>query len=309
MNIIFRHIEIFKAIMATGSVTGAALALETSQPTVSRELARFEESVGMRLFERSKGRLKPTAQGIALHSEILRIYEGLSRINAAALSIRLGLREKINIISLPVLSQTILPTSLARFLERYPDISLSLTTQDSPDIEPLLSSQAYDIGLIEGMTAPLGTTVEHLMEVDEVCILPSGHPLSVQTVIDPRSLSNYPFVHLAPSDPYRHQLDSVFAKLGVLRTSIIEVDNAAAICQMVLSGIGISIINPLVASTYLTQGLVIRRLSVSVPFSISVVRPLQPGASLIVDHLVDCIRITSKELRALKQPWNISAIA
>ncbi|KRP67567.1 LysR family transcriptional regulator [Pseudomonas orientalis] len=300
MKIIFRHVEIFKAVMVTGTVTGAALALETSQPTVSRELSRFEDIIGMRLFERSKGRLKPTAQGMALHSEILKTYEGLSRINAAALSIRLGLREKINIISLPVFSQTVLPASLARFLQHYPDINLSLSTHDSPDIESLLASQVYDIGLIEGMKAPLGTSIEHLMDVDEVCILPTGHPLSAHTVIDPRALSNYPFVHLAPSDPYRHHLDGLFAKLGVSRTSIIEVDNAAAICQMVLSGIGVSIINPLVAKTYLSQGLVIRPLSVSVPFSISLVRPLQPGASLIVDHLADCIRTTSIELRALE---------
>ena len=69
---------------------------------------------------------------------------------------------------------------------------------------------------------------------------------------------------------------------------------------MVLSGIDVSIINPLVAKTYLSQGLVIRALSVSVPFSVSLVRPLQPGASLIVDHLADCIRTTSIELRALE---------
>ncbi|MDO7926851.1 LysR family transcriptional regulator [Pseudomonas sp. KFB-139] len=308
MSFTFRHIEIFKAIMVTGTVTGASLALETSQPTVSRELSKFEESVGMRLFERSKGRLKPTAQGMALHSEILKTYEGLARINAAIQSIKLGVREKVNIISLPVLSQTILPASLARFIECYPDINLSLTTHDSPDIEPLLSSQAYDVGLIEGMVAPMGTTLEHLMDVNEVCILPPGHPLSTEPVIDPRLLSSYPFVHLAPNDPYRHQLDSVFAKLGVFRASIIEVDNAAVICQMVLNGIGISIINPLVANTYLSQGLVIRPLSISVPFSISIVRPQQPGASLIVDHLVDCIRITSNELSALVQPRNTSSI-
>ncbi|MFJ4388692.1 LysR family transcriptional regulator [Pseudomonas soli] len=316
MHLKFRHIEIFKAIMITGTVTGAAQILETSQPTISRELSNFESSIGMRLFERYKGRLKPTAEGMALHSEILKAYDGLARVSAAAQSIKLGLREKISIVSLPVLSQTILPTSLARFIERYPDINLSVTTHDSPDIEPLISSQAYDIGLIEGVSAPLGTTTEHLTDVDEVCVLPPGHPLSVFPQIDPLQLSHYPFIHLAPNDPYRHHLDSVFAQLGVSRNNIIEVDNAVTICQMVLSGIGVSIINPLVANIYASQGLVIRRLTVSVPFSVSLVRPLQRGASLIVDHLVECIRSTSHALSMQYQsgrrettPGNVRASA
>ena len=46
-----RHIEIFHAVMTTGNLTEAARMLHTSQPTVSRELARFEKVLGLQLFE------------------------------------------------------------------------------------------------------------------------------------------------------------------------------------------------------------------------------------------------------------------
>ena len=52
MDISLRHIEVFRAIMQAGSVTGAARLLFTSQPTVSRELARLETLSGLRLFDR-----------------------------------------------------------------------------------------------------------------------------------------------------------------------------------------------------------------------------------------------------------------
>ena len=52
-----RHIEIFHAVMTAGSLTEAAHLLHTSQPTVSRELARFEKVIGLKLFERVRGRL------------------------------------------------------------------------------------------------------------------------------------------------------------------------------------------------------------------------------------------------------------
>ncbi len=67
-----RHIEIFHAVMTTGNLTEAARMLHTSQPTVSRELARFEKVLGLRLFERTRGRLQPTVQGLRLFEEVQR---------------------------------------------------------------------------------------------------------------------------------------------------------------------------------------------------------------------------------------------
>lgn len=67
-----RHIEIFHAVMTAGNLTEAARLLHTSQPTVSRELARFEKVLGLTLFERTRGRLHPTVQGLRLFEEVQR---------------------------------------------------------------------------------------------------------------------------------------------------------------------------------------------------------------------------------------------
>ncbi len=74
-----RHIEIFHAVMTTGNLTEAAHMLHTSQPTVSRELARFEKVLGLKLFERARGRLHPTVQGLRLFEEVQRSWYGLGR--------------------------------------------------------------------------------------------------------------------------------------------------------------------------------------------------------------------------------------
>lgn len=296
MKISIRHVEIFKAVMASGSITGAADSLGTSQPTVSRDLSSFESCIGMQLFERSKGRLKATRQGLALYNEITKTYDGLLRIGLAAAEIKKGSFEKITIVSLPILSQTLLPGSISKFLLNYPGLNISLTTHDSPVLEESLSSQSCDLGLIEGSTAPMGTIAEPLLRLDEVCILPPHHPLCHQTVIDPASLANHTFVHLAPNDPYRHQLDNLFSTHGINRRQILEVDNSATICQMVLHGVGVSIINPLAANSYASQGLQVRRLSTSIPFTVSIARPTQRSTSHIIENFVDCIRITGNDL-------------
>ena len=66
MKLTHRQIEVFRAVMNAGQVTHAAEALHTSQPTVSRELARLEQVLGIDLFERVRGRLRPTVRAMAL---------------------------------------------------------------------------------------------------------------------------------------------------------------------------------------------------------------------------------------------------
>ncbi|WP_348256736.1 LysR family transcriptional regulator, partial [Salmonella enterica] len=59
-----RHIEMFHAVMTAGNLTDAARLLHTTQPTVSRERARLEKVLGITLYERTRGRLNPTVQGL-----------------------------------------------------------------------------------------------------------------------------------------------------------------------------------------------------------------------------------------------------
>ncbi len=101
-----RHIEIFHAVMTAGNLTEAARLLHTSQPTVSRELARFEKVLGLTLFERTRGRLHPTVQGLRLFEEVQRSRYGLDRIVSAAESLREFRQGELSIACLPVFSQS-----------------------------------------------------------------------------------------------------------------------------------------------------------------------------------------------------------
>lgn len=101
-----RHIEIFHAVMTAGNLTEAARLLHTSQPTVSRELARFEKVLGLTLFERTRGRLHPTVQGLRLFEEVQRSWYGLDRIVSAAESLREFRQGELSLACLPVFSQS-----------------------------------------------------------------------------------------------------------------------------------------------------------------------------------------------------------
>ncbi|MGD8205420.1 LysR family transcriptional regulator [Pantoea sp. FN0305] len=281
-NITHRHIEIFHAVMTSGNLTAAAELLHTSQPTVSRELARFEKLTGLSLFERVRGRLQPTVQGLRLFEEVQRSWYGLDRIISAAEGLREFRQGELSIACLPVFSQSLLPPLCQPFLQRYPDLSLNIIPQESPLLEEWLSAQRHDLGLTETHVTPAGTERIELLTLNEVCVLPADHPLASRKQLTPQDFAGESYISLSRSDSYRQLLDALFHEQNVQRRMVMETHSAASVCAMVRAGIGISVVNPLTALDYAASGIAIRRFSVEVPFTVSLIRPLHRPASALV---------------------------
>jgi len=283
MSISLRHIEVFRAVMTTGSVTEAAALLRTSQPTASRELARFESLVQIKLFDRVKGRLVPTAPALWLFEEVRRSYLGLERVISLAASMRQFEQGQLSIICLPTFSQTLLPVACREFLRQYPAVSLSITPQESPLLEEWLTSQRHDIGLTETLITPQATLRTPLFSDDMVCILPDAHPLLAKASLAPEDFAGLPFINLSVFDIYRQQLDHVFEQHGVERRLVIETASASSVCAMVRQGLGLAIVNPLTAMDEVGRGLHLRRFTVAIPFNVSLVRPAHRASSVLVE--------------------------
>lgn len=278
-----RHIEIFHAVMTAGNLTEAARLLHTSQPTVSRELARFEKVIGLTLFERSRGRLHPTVQGLRLFEEVQRSWYGLDRIVSAAESLREFRQGELSIVCLPVFSQSFLPLLLQPFLARYPEVSLNVVPQESPLLEEWLSAQRHDLGLTETLSTPAGTERTPLLTLNEVCVLPAGHPLAQREVLTPQDFQGENYISLSRSDSYRQLLDALFNEHQVKRRMVVETHSAASVCALVRAGVGVSVVNPLTALDYASSGVVVRPFSIDVPFTVSLIRPLHRPASALVE--------------------------
>ncbi|EKK4000445.1 LysR family transcriptional regulator [Cronobacter sakazakii] len=302
-GVTLRHIEIFHAVMTAGNLTEAAALLRTSQPTVSRELARFEKLIGLSLFTRSRGRLHPTVQGLRLFEEVQRSWYGLDRIISAAESLRQFRQGELSIACLPVFSQSLLPLMLKPFLDSYPDVSLNIVPQESPLLEEWLSAQRHDLGITENTATPAGTERLTLLTLNEVCVLPAGHTLADKPQLTPQDFAGENYISLSRTDSYRQLLDSLFQEHNVQRRMVLETHSAASVCAMVRAGVGVSIVNPLTALDYAATGIVVRRFSVAVPFTVSLIRPLHRPASALVEafsqHLQQQMKGLSDTLEAM----------
>lgn len=296
--ITLRQIEIFHAVMTTGNLTEAAALLQTSQPTVSRELARFEKLIQLQLFDRLRGRLYPTVQGLRLFEEVQRSYYGLDRIKNAAAGIRQFQQAQLSIACLPVFSQSLLPAVCKPFVDRYPEVSFSVIPQESPLLEEWLSAQRHDLGLTENTLTPAGTERMTLMTLNEVCVLPAGHRLLAKSELTPHDFYAENFISLSSTDNYRQLLDALFNEQGIERRMVLETHSAASVCAMVKAGVGISIVNPLTALDYAGNGVHLRPFSVEVPFTVSLIRPLHRPSSALVSAFVQHLQQQAEKFPA-----------
>lgn len=290
MDIHHRHIEVFRAVMTAGSVTSAAALLHTSQPTLSRDLARLEQLLGYALFERERGRLKATARARALFDEVERSFQGLARVIERAEALGRDEDAELTVLSLPALSHALLPGALAVLLGDHPGARIDITPAEPPLLDAWMSEQRFDLGLAEQATPLPGVRVEPVLEADEVAVLPAGHALASQTQLAIKDFEGQDFISLAADDPYRREIDARFAAAGINRRLRVQTHSAVAVCELVRAGLGLAIVNPLTAAACAGAGLVVRPLAVSIPYRVSALIPLHRPAQPLVDMLLSALR-------------------
>jgi DNA-binding transcriptional LysR family regulator len=136
----WNHYRAFLGVLREGSLSGAARALGLAQPTLGRQIAELEESLGAPLFIRSQRGLVPTdvARDIAPHVEAMAAAAGATR--RAATGATSGIAGTIRITASEVVGAEVLPALLARFHHAHPAIKIELALSDR--VEDLLRGEA-----------------------------------------------------------------------------------------------------------------------------------------------------------------------
>lgn len=294
MDIQHRHIEVFRAVMTAGSVTGAAALLHTSQPTLSRDLARLEQLLGYALFERERGRLQATARARALFDEVERSFQGLARVIERAQALGRDEGAELSVLCLPALSHALLPGALAALLAAHAGARVDITPAEPPLLDAWMSEQRFDLGLAEQATPLPGVRVEPVLEADEVAVLPAGHALASQDQLTLAHFEGQDFISLAADDPYRREIDARFDAAGVTRRLRVQTHSAVAVCELVRAGLGLAIVNPLTAAACVGEGLVVRPLAVSIPYRVSALIPLHRPAQPLAERLLSALRSSGR---------------
>lgn len=254
----FKQIETFRAVMLSGSMTAAAEALHTSQPNVSRLIAQLERTNGFKLFERVGGRLVPTDEGALFFADVERAFIGLQSLETSAQNLKRGGTGRLRIGAVPSLTHGLLPAIIQRFRQQNPDVSISIHTNDSPNVAHWAATRFCDVCLVSYVAEDMaGVHSEIICDVPGVCIFPKGHRLGTLKTVTPADLKGEEFISLSQTDGSRTRLDRIFTEEDP-RLLNLETTHAATVCSLVGLGLGVSVVSPLVAAEYLHTGIDIR---------------------------------------------------
>ena len=288
-TITHRQIAMFRAVMLHNNLSRAAEATASSQPTLSRDLARLEQVLGFELFGRVRGRLRPTVRAMALLEEVERSFIGLEQIGARAHELRTQPTVPLRLACLPALAHALVPRILVHLRQLQPDLAVSVHPLESPWLEQALSEQRFDAGLSETTEPPAGVELHALLQVNEVAVLPRGHRLCSKAVLRPQDFEGERFVSLAAGDPYRTAIDAMFTAAAVQRQTLLETTSAVAVCAMVRQGLGVAIVNPLTARELAGIDLMVRPLGVDIAFRVSLLLPQVAAPHPLRDALMEAM--------------------
>lgn len=243
-----KHIEAFRAVMQTGSMTEAARRLHTSQPQVSRLVSQLEAIVGFALFDRIGTRLLPSIDGKRFFQDVEKAFAGLQGLESAASNIRTFGGDRLAVAAMPRIAGGIVSKAVARFKRDNPDTLVTIHSGAASTVNTWISSGLCELGLaVLYDEDPPGIDVVVLLSMDCVCILPKQHRLAQKKQIHAVDLDGEDFVSFPLGSGPRERIDRILVASGIKPKTALESDLGASVCSLVADGMGVSVINPLAA--------------------------------------------------------------
>ena len=243
-----RELESFNAFMTQGSVTKAALAMNISQPMVSRLLNSFEKSVGFPLFNRKRNQLIPTNEAHQFHITVVRSLNSLREIETQARAIANDQLGSIRIAAQPIYVDTYLLDVVAKFKLAHPNVAISIVDTGLEGMLELVTTRQCDLGI--GITLDLqdpNMVVTPLAQSRAVCLMPVDHRLAGFESIDIDLLRGERFVELSIGSPLRTKIDYIFQIAGWPRNIAVEARTIRTVSRLVERNVGIAVIDPFAA--------------------------------------------------------------
>ncbi len=294
-----RHIEVFNAIMLTGSVSSAARLINVTQPAVSRILAHAELQLGFALFQRSKGRLTPTIEAQTLYPHIERLFAQLDEVQRLASNLKMGRSEgKLHILSVLALSYEILPRALKNFRKQHPHVAVTIDSLHSPQIVSALVLQDADLGFVFSAIAHPSLEQQHLADSRMVCVAPKGllpPKLVKKGAVSLVDLEKTPVISLDVRDPVGTSLSQACREAGVGLQSMITVQTYHSALALAHHGLAVALIDGCTAVSADRSKVDVLQLEPQIAVPVKSLRPIDRPNSLLASAMTHCMQQAVQE--------------
>ena len=240
-----RQLEVFEAVMRTGSLTEAARVLGVSQPAVSKSIRLTEQAAGFVLFRRSRGRLYPSPEAEALVPEVRRVSEELRGMGILLKQLRDGHAGKLTIACVASVAQSLVAPALVRLRADRIDTRIELLVLPTGQVAENVARSEADYGLIHQPFDNLYLDGDVICEAQAVCVLPRRHPLAARRTLTVRDLQDVPLISFREDTDIGGLLRRALATAGGRRREPeVVINQSSQAIDLAHAGVGVAIVDP-----------------------------------------------------------------
>lgn len=241
-HVSLRQLQIFESIVRTGSFTNAALDLHLTQPTVSMQIKKLEDSVGLPLFEHIGKKTFLTQAGKILEEHTRNILDSLNNIDMEIADLK-GMKTGMLKLAVVTTAKYFAPRALGQFCEKYPGVDVALKVTNRERLIERMAQNLDDLYIMGRPPQSNEVIFEPYLPNPLVVIARRNHPLANEKNIAPKQLANHPFIMRETGSGTRMATETFFAEHDIALQIRMELGSNEAIKHAIDAGLGISVLS------------------------------------------------------------------
>jgi LysR family transcriptional regulator, hca operon transcriptional activator len=261
-----RHLRYFVAVADAGSLRVAAQKLNTSQPSLGRQIRDLEDEVGAQLLTRSARGIELTPAGRAFLEHARTVLSQVEAATEAARRVAHPAKPRFSMGFLGGHELTWMPEVLRILHDQPRNIDVMISSQNSPLLADALLNGTLDAALLRREREVRDLAFRLLIKEPLMVVLPGDHRLAAHKAINPKDLVGETFVAVSEvaGPVLRMAVDNYLKRSGINITPAHEMDHLATGMSLIASTRGIGLL-PAYALHFLPSSVTSRPLKGDVP--------------------------------------------
>lgn len=237
-----KDLKYLVALADTGHFGKAAARTFVSQPTLSAQLKKLEEYLGVKLVERQPKNVQLTDVGKQVVVRARRMLGEGDEIVALARSNTDPLAGKLKLALIPTIGPYLLPRIMPKIRKALPHLSLMLYEYQTEPLLRHLRDGDIDIGIMALPVSQDGLESQKLYDEAFIVAIPNNHPLGEKSTIKVQDLKGQTLLLLEDGHCLRDQALEVCSRVDVHEAEDFRATSLETLRQMVIAGLGITLL-------------------------------------------------------------------
>jgi len=225
----------FAAAVETGTVHGAAEALNLTQSAATKRIASLERRLGVRLLDRSRVGVRPTELGKLLYPEAKQVLDALGRAERAIVD-RARHQRLLRLAASQTNGEFLVPGWLAGFRATNSNVQVQMDIRNSPAVLRAVRTNRVEIGFVEGLDPMDGFESLTLVRDEIAVIVAAGHRWARRRSIQARELTSEPFLAREEGSGTRAVVETALGGQDIFLQPSVELASTQSLKRSVLSG-------------------------------------------------------------------------